>query len=43
MSKLWILTEERPKREVIEIIFTRFAKEKNIGFFCFRHKNYSTC
>ena len=33
MSKLWILTEERPKREVIEIIFTRFAKEKNIGFF----------
>ncbi|TYA13774.1 hypothetical protein [Aggregatibacter actinomycetemcomitans] len=32
MSKLWILTEERPKKEVIEIIFTRFAKEKDIGF-----------
>lgn len=32
MSKLWILTEERPKREVIEIIFRKFAKEKEIGF-----------
>lgn len=32
MSNLWILTEERPKKEVIKTIFTLFAKEKNIGF-----------
>lgn len=32
MSKLWILTEERPKKEVIKAIFDRFAKAKGIGF-----------
>lgn len=32
MSKLWILTEERPKREVIETIFNKFAQEYEIGF-----------
>lgn len=34
MSRLWILTEERPKKEVIEVIFAKFAKEKGIGFLC---------
>ncbi|MFZ7259888.1 hypothetical protein [Avibacterium avium] len=32
MSILWILTEERPKAEVIEVIFSRFAQEKGFGF-----------
>ncbi|UXN08168.1 hypothetical protein [Bartonella sp. HY761] len=33
MNNLWILTEERPKANVITAIFERFAKEKKIGFF----------
>ena len=32
MKTLWILTEERPKNEVIEIIFKRFAQELKLGF-----------
>ncbi len=30
---LWILTEERPKKEAIEIIFQKYAKDKNIAVF----------
>ena len=30
---LWILTEERPKKEVIKMIFEYFAKDHNCGFF----------
>jgi len=30
---LWILTEERPKKEVIETIFQKYAKDKNISVF----------
>ncbi|MDC9721970.1 MAG: hypothetical protein PSN34_04255 [Urechidicola sp.] len=30
---LWILTEERPKKEVIETIFQKYAKDKNIAVF----------
>lgn len=30
---LWILTEERPKREVLKTIFEYFAKDHNCGFF----------
>lgn len=33
MKNLWILTEERPKKEVLEIIFEYFAKDQKIGFF----------
>ncbi|MCQ2346389.1 MAG: hypothetical protein MJZ92_00485 [Paludibacteraceae bacterium] len=29
---LWILTEERPKKEVLEMIFQYFAKDQNFGF-----------
>lgn len=29
---LWILTEERPKKEVLKIIFEYFAKDHNCGF-----------
>jgi len=29
---LWILTEERPKKEVLEQIFLKFAKDKKIAF-----------
>lgn len=32
MSILWILTEERPKKEIIKTIFHRFATEKSLGF-----------
>ncbi|MDA3043375.1 MULTISPECIES: hypothetical protein [unclassified Campylobacter] len=32
MKNLWILTEERPKVEVLEIIIQYFAKNQNIGF-----------
>ncbi|MCL7766820.1 hypothetical protein [Pasteurella multocida] len=32
MSNLWILTEERPKTEVIEAIFKKFSQEYGIGF-----------
>jgi hypothetical protein len=32
MSTLWILTEERPKKEVLQEIFKRFAKDRNIAF-----------
>lgn len=31
-KNLWILTEERPKKEVLEMIFTYFAKDQNCGF-----------
>lgn len=30
---LWILTEERPKNEVLRAIFIWFAREQNCGFF----------
>lgn len=30
---LWILTEERPKVEVLQMIFTQFAKDQKCGFF----------
>ncbi len=30
---LWILTEERPKKEVIKTIFELYAKNKNIAVF----------
>lgn len=29
---LWILTEERPKKKVLEMIFSYFAKDHNCGF-----------
>ena len=32
-KNLWILTEERPKIEVLEMIFTYFAKAQKCGFF----------
>ncbi|MDK4636908.1 hypothetical protein [Kingella kingae] len=32
MKTLWILTEERPKKDVIQTIFQRFAQEEKIGF-----------
>lgn len=30
---LWILTEERPKKEVLQMIFEFFAKDQKCGFF----------
>lgn len=30
---LWILTEERPKKEVLRMIFEYFAKDRGCGFF----------
>lgn len=30
---LWILTEERPKEEVLKMIFEYFAKDQHCGFF----------
>ncbi|MBX3293944.1 MAG: hypothetical protein KF881_13730 [Acidobacteria bacterium] len=33
MSTLWILTEERPKKEVLEVILNRFATDNKISFF----------
>lgn len=32
-NNLWILTEERPKHDVLKTIFTYFAKDHNCGFF----------
>ncbi|MBQ9254176.1 MAG: hypothetical protein IJ180_05310 [Bacteroidales bacterium] len=32
-KNLWFLTEERPKKEVLETIFKYFAKDYKIGFF----------
>lgn len=32
-KNLWILTEERPKKEVLRMIFEYFAREQNCGFF----------
>lgn len=32
-KNLWILTEERPKRSVLKMIFSYFAKDHNCGFF----------
>ena len=32
-NNLWILTEERPKQEVLQIIFQYFAKDYSFGFF----------
>lgn len=32
-KNLWILTEERPKNKVLQMIFAYFAKDKNCGFF----------
>lgn len=32
-KNLWILTEERPKKPVLEMIFSYFAKDQNCGFF----------
>ena len=31
-KNLWILTEERPKNNVLEMIFAYFAKDHNCGF-----------
>ena len=36
MNTLWILTEERPKSEVIEQIFIILSRELHIAFFCSR-------
>lgn len=33
MMNLWILTEERPKVEVLQMIFKLFAKDQQCGFF----------
>ena len=33
MKNLWILTEERPKVEVLRMIFEYFAKDQRCGFF----------
>lgn len=33
MSTIWILTEERPKKEVLQVILDRFAIDYNIAFF----------
>ena len=35
---LWILTEERPKVEVLQTIFEYFAKDQRCGFFGCRLK-----
>lgn len=32
-KNLWILTEERPKKEVLKMIFSYFAKDQECGFF----------
>lgn len=32
-KNLWILTEERPKKEVLQIIFDYFAKDQDCGYF----------
>lgn len=32
-ANLWILTEERPKTEVLEVILQRFAQDQGCGFF----------
>lgn len=32
-KNLWILTEERPKTEVLQMIFAYFAKDQGCGFF----------
>lgn len=32
-KNLWILTEERPKKEVLKTIFEYFAKDHQCGFF----------
>jgi uncharacterized protein YfkK (UPF0435 family) len=32
-KNLWILTEERPKKEVIEVIFQKYLKDNNISGF----------
>ena len=32
-KNLWILTEERPKKGVLEMIFSYFAKDQKCGFF----------
>lgn len=32
-TNIWILTEERPKKEVLETIFYRYSKEKDIACF----------
>jgi hypothetical protein len=32
-KNLWILTEERPKTNVLEMILSYFAKDKKCGFF----------
>lgn len=31
-KNLWILTEERPKKEVLEMIFSYFATDQKCGF-----------
>ena len=30
---LWILTEERPKKEVLQVIFRKFAADYNLAIF----------
>ncbi len=33
MKNLWILTEERPKKDVLQVILSYFAKDQGVGFF----------
>lgn len=33
INNLWILTEERPKKETLQLIFEYFAKDQECGFF----------
>lgn len=33
MSNLWILTEERPKTDVLQTIIARFLNDRKVGFF----------
>ena len=33
MSNLWILTEERPKNDVLQTIIGRFLNDRKVGFF----------
>ena len=32
-KNLWVLTEERPKKKVLQMIFEYFAKDQGCGFF----------
>ena len=32
-TNIWVLTEERPKKDVLETIFYRYSREKSIACF----------